>query len=136
MLEQDIKENLLEISFLSRTVGAQQNGPRKIEAFQIYSEGIRDVNILEQYPMHIFAKGYEIVVPEPAVFIIQKLLAYPKRKPDYEKVISDLVKHGKEEIVDPIMKSMNEHFIKLRDADREEVRAFYPDKTAEEMFLK
>ena len=80
-----IKENLLEISFLSRTVGAQQNGPRKIEAFQIYSEGIRDVNILEQYPMHIFAKGYEIVVPEPAVFIIQKLLAYPKRKPDYKK---------------------------------------------------
>lgn len=55
---------------------------------------------------------------------------------DYEKVISDLVKHGKEEIVDPIMKSMNEHFIKLRDSDREEVRAFYPDKTAEEMFLK
>lgn len=80
-----IKENLLEISFLSRTVGAQQNGLRKIEAFQIYSESIRDVNILEQYPMNIFAKGYEIVVPEPAVFIIQKLLAYPKRKPDYKK---------------------------------------------------
>lgn len=80
-----IKENLLEISFLSRTVGAQQNGPRKIKAFQIYSEGIRDVNILEKYPMHILAKDYEIVVPEPAVFIIQKLLAYPKRKPDYKK---------------------------------------------------
>lgn len=66
-------------------MGSEQNGPRKIEAFQIYSEGMRDVNILEPYPMHIFAKGYEIVVPEPAVFIIQKLLAYPKRKPDYKK---------------------------------------------------
>ena len=55
---------------------------------------------------------------------------------DYEEVISDLVKHGKEEIVNAIMKSMNEHFIKLRDSDREEVRAFYPGKTAEDMFLK
>ena len=31
--------------------------------------------------------------------------------------------------------TMNEHFIKLRDSDREEEREFYPGKTAEEMFL-
>ena len=55
---------------------------------------------------------------------------------DYEKVISDLVKHGKVEIVKAIMKSMNEHFIKLRESGKEDVRAFYPGKTAEEMFLK
>lgn len=80
-----IKENLLEVSFLSRTLGAQQDGPRKIEAIQIYSEGMRDVNILEKYPMHVTVKCYDIVVPEPAVFIIQKLLVYPKRKPEYKR---------------------------------------------------
>jgi len=80
-----IKENLLEISFLSRTMGSEQNGPRKIEAFQIYSEGMRDVNILEKYPMHVTANDYDIVVPEPAVFIIQKLLVYNNRKPEYKR---------------------------------------------------
>lgn len=80
-----IKENLLEISFLSRTMGSEQNGPRKIEAFQIYSEGMRDVNILEKYPMHVAVNDYDIVVPEPAVFIMQKLLVYPNRKPEYKR---------------------------------------------------
>ena len=42
---------------------------------------------------------------------------------------------GNEELVKKILKSMNEHFIKLRDSDREEIRKFYPGKTAEEMFL-
>lgn len=80
-----IKENLLEISFLSRTLGSQKDGPRKIEAFQIYSEGMRDVNILEKYPMHITAKGYNIIVPEPSIFIIQKLMVYQDRKPEYKR---------------------------------------------------
>ncbi len=32
-------------------------------------------------------------------------------------------------------KTMNEHFAKLRNSDREEKRKFYPGKTAEEIFL-
>ena len=32
--------------------------------------------------------------------------------------------------------SFDEHFLKLRDSKHEDVRAFYPGKTAEEMFLK
>jgi len=43
--------------------------------------------------------------------------------------------HGKELLVKKIFITMNEHFIKLRDSDREEEREFYPGKTAEEMFL-
>lgn len=31
---------------------------------------------------------------------------------------------------------MNEHFIKLRDFDREEEREYYPGKTAEKMFAE
>lgn len=80
-----IKDNIIEVSFLSRTIGSQKNGPKKISAFQIYAEGLRDVNILEKYPMHIQSHGYNIVVPEPAIFVIQKLLVYPNREPAYKK---------------------------------------------------
>lgn len=55
---------------------------------------------------------------------------------DYKELIIGLLKCRKEEIVKKILKSMNEHFIKLRDSDREELRKFYPGKTAEEMFLE
>ncbi len=55
---------------------------------------------------------------------------------DYEHLINNLFKQGKKKLVDIIFKSMNEHFLKLRDSDREDERAFYPGITAEEMFLK
>lgn len=55
---------------------------------------------------------------------------------DYQDLINGLLKHGNGVLVQKILKSMNEHFIKLRDSDREEERKFYPRKTAEEMFLK
>ena len=55
---------------------------------------------------------------------------------DYKELITGLLKCGKDELVKKILKSMNEHFIKLRDSDRDEIREFYPGKTAEEMFLE
>ena len=54
---------------------------------------------------------------------------------DYKTVIDTLLHQGKENFVGKILKTMNEHFIKLRDSEREEFREFYPGKTAEEMFL-
>ena len=54
---------------------------------------------------------------------------------EYEELIIGLMKHGKEELVKKVFDSMNEHFIKLRDSDREDERKFFPGKTAEEMFL-
>lgn len=55
---------------------------------------------------------------------------------DYKNLITGLLNCGNEKLVKKILKSMNEHFIKLRDSDREEIREFYPGETAEEMFLK
>lgn len=55
---------------------------------------------------------------------------------DYSEIITGLLEHGKEDLVNKVFKSMNEHFNKLRDSERDEFRAFYPGKTAEEMFLK
>ena len=54
---------------------------------------------------------------------------------DYAPLIEGLYRQGKVNLVEIVFNSMNEHFIKLRDSDREEVRKFYPGKTAEEMFL-
>ena len=54
---------------------------------------------------------------------------------DYQELITGLLKCGKEELVKIVLESMNEHFLKLRDSEREEIREFYPGKTAEEMFL-
>lgn len=55
---------------------------------------------------------------------------------DYENLINGLLEHGKKDLVKIVFETMNEHFIKLRDSEREEVRALYPGKTAEEMFLE
>ena len=54
---------------------------------------------------------------------------------EYSGLIAGLLRQEKRELVDKIFKTMNEHFIKLRDSDREENREFYPGITAEEMFL-
>ena len=54
---------------------------------------------------------------------------------EYADLINGLLRHGKMVLVKKIFKSMNEHFIKLRDSEREEEREFYPGKTAEEIFL-
>lgn len=54
---------------------------------------------------------------------------------EYTELINGLLRHGKKSLVKKVFKTMNEHFIKLRDSDREEERRFFPGKTAEEMFL-
>ena len=55
---------------------------------------------------------------------------------DYGNIINDLQLHHKEKIVKKILKEMNNHFEQLRDSESEEIRKYYPGKTAEEMFLK
>ena len=53
---------------------------------------------------------------------------------EYKDLINGLLRHGKKSLIKKVFKTMNEHFAKLRDSDREEEREFYPGKTAEEMF--
>jgi len=76
---------------------------------------------------HLFKDTYVDLIYEDG----EKLTVYS----EYDELIKGLLKHGKEKLVTKIFDSMNEHFIKLRDSDREEEREFYPGKTAEEMFL-
>lgn len=53
----------------------------------------------------------------------------------YHDIIAALRRHGKDELVSKVLRDMNEHFIKLRDSENDDIRAYYPGKTAEEMFL-
>ena len=61
----------------------------------------------------------------------EKLTVYS----DYKDLLKGLLRHGKKALVSKIFDTMDEHFIKLRDSDREEERNYYPGKTAKEMFL-
>ena len=61
----------------------------------------------------------------------EKLTVYS----EYTDLINGLLRHSKKLLVKKVFTTMNEHFTKLRDSEREEERKFYPGKTAEEMFL-
>ena len=80
------KEDLLELEFLTRVLGAGTEGRMDIKHIGITSEGLRVINILSNFAREIEVTGtdgeiYTITVPEPAVFAIQKILTNPTRKP-------------------------------------------------------
>ena len=88
------------------------------------------VNVRYKYIVnnHLFKDTYiELIYEDEEVNIVFS---------DYSELINGFLRQGKRSMVDKILKTMNEHFIKLRDSDREEIQKFYPGKTAEEMFLK
>ena len=62
-------------------------------------------------------------------------ISFKKEDSDYKDLLRGLLRHGKQTLVSKVLDTMDEHFIKLRDSDREEVREYYPGRTAKEMFL-
>ena len=78
------KEGLLELEFLTRVLGIGQP-VNKIPSLNIRAEGIRELNMLERYPLSIDCKGYRVIVPEPEAYILQKLVINPTRKPDEKR---------------------------------------------------
>ena len=75
------KEDLLEIEFLTQQVGAGKTIYMDIPGIGIRGQSLRDVNILAKYPLHITANNFDINVPEPAVFTLQKLIINTHRVP-------------------------------------------------------
>lgn len=89
------KEDLLELEFLTRVLGSGTDGKINIKPLGIKSEGLRVINILANFPREIEVQGldgnqYNIIIPEPAVYVIQKLLTNPVRNPP-EKKEKDIV---------------------------------------------
>ncbi|MHB8963165.1 MAG: GSU2403 family nucleotidyltransferase fold protein [Saccharofermentanales bacterium] len=79
------KEDLLELEFLTRVMGSGEKSAYTIKALGIKSEGLRVINILSDYAFEIEKNGYKILIPEPAAYVIQKILTNPVRTPKYKR---------------------------------------------------
>lgn len=75
------KEDLLELEFLTRVLGSGGKSIYTIKPLGIKSEGLREINILSDYACEVERNGYTIIVPEPAVYVMQKILTNPTRVP-------------------------------------------------------
>ncbi len=83
-------EDLLELEFLTRILGAGEKGITEIKPLGIKSEGLRVLNILSDYPCEVEKTDrdgnlFTLTVPEPAVYVIQKILTNPTREPPEKK---------------------------------------------------
>ena len=78
------KEDLLELEFLTRVLGAGTDGKVNIKPLGITSEGLRAINILSDFAREIEAtatdgENYTLIIPEPSAYVIQKILTNPDR---------------------------------------------------------
>lgn len=80
-----IKEDLLELEFLTRAIGSGVQQIYEIPSINIKAEGLRTINILNNYPLELKCHDFLVTVPEPAAYVLQKLLTNPKRTPVYKK---------------------------------------------------
>lgn len=69
----------MELDFLTRAIGSGGKSSYPIRALGIKSEGLHVINILADYSCEIERNGCKIIVPEPAVYVIQKILTNPTR---------------------------------------------------------
>lgn len=84
------KEDTLELEFLTRVLGSGTEGRTEIKPLGIKSEGLRVINILSDFALQIERTGtngktYQLLVPEPAVYVVQKILTNPTREPPEKK---------------------------------------------------
>lgn len=79
------KEDLLEVEFLTKVIGSGAQSSYLIRALGIKAEGLRIINILDDFATDVTKNGYTIIVPLPSAYVIQKLLANPTRVPANKK---------------------------------------------------
>ena len=72
-------EDFFTIEFLVKVLGSGEKEHQEIPSLGIIGIGLRDINILERYPLTLACDKYTITVPEPEVYILQKLIINPKR---------------------------------------------------------
>lgn len=94
------REDLLELEFLTRALGSGAKAQYTIKALGIKSEGLRVINILSDYVCEIEKHGFKILLPEPAAYVIQKILINPVRIPRYKRekdilTVAELLAHIK-----------------------------------------
>ena len=78
-----VMEDFFTIEFLIKVLGSGEKEHQEIPSLGIVGVGLRDINMLERYPLTLECDKYTITVPEPEVYILQKLIINSKRlKPD------------------------------------------------------
>lgn len=87
----------IEIEFITRVIGQDQMY-YFIESLGIVAEGLREVNLLQKYSTSINRSGVIVNVPEPAAYVIHKILINKKRmkvgKAEKDmRSIKDLINH-------------------------------------------
>ena len=110
------KEDLLELEFLTRVLGSGSDKRMEIKPLGIVSEGLRVINILANFTREVEAKSpdgklFKLIVPEPAVYVVQKILTNPMRNPP-EKKAKDIA--AVKELLYHIQQS-KEHTAKLKE---------------------
>lgn len=78
-------QDIIEIEFLTTALGSGHQKTQKISPLNITGESMRVLNILNIAPREIEYNHFKLYVPEPAVFIIQKIIANPTRTPIWKK---------------------------------------------------
>jgi len=88
-----IKEGILDIEFLIRVLGKGDPQHQKIPSLGIVGIGLRDVNMLERYPLVAEVRGYKLIIPEPEIYVLHKTLISSKRlKPEKKEKDLDSVR--------------------------------------------
>jgi len=70
----------LEIEFLTPEIGKGRSKPYKVPALKITAQGLRYLDLADQFAVEMRYKGFKVRVPEPGAFIILKLLTSEKRE--------------------------------------------------------
>lgn len=79
----------LEIQFLTPALGRSKDTPYSIKALKLNAEGLRYLNILQNFTLTMKHGGISIRLPEPEAYVFQKILASQERK-DAAKKEKDL----------------------------------------------
>jgi len=66
-----VMEDFFTIEFLIKVLGSGDKEHQEIPSLGIVGIGLRDINMLERYPLTLLCDKYTITVPEPEVYILQ-----------------------------------------------------------------
>jgi len=73
------REGILDLEFLVRVLGKGNPQHVKIPSLNIVGIGLRDVNMLASYQITVDIRGYAIILPEPEIYVLHKILISSKR---------------------------------------------------------
>jgi hypothetical protein len=72
----------LELELLVPMTGREDNKPVPVPKLKTSAQKLRFLDVLEDHVMVVSYKGMNVKVPEPAAYVLQKLLIQDRRKPD------------------------------------------------------